>query len=281
MNIDEVQIVGGPLVLAMPDEVDSLESRLWIKFPDGYREYVTRLGEGVLGGSLVRIYPPWRVEKELSKWRRRIAKYWFWDEGREVLPKDRAVECVIVGDTLNGDELVFHPGRHDRLFVLPSDGERVFMAGSDLPSAVEWMCGSGELVEPFSERRFEPFDSRTQEGDRGASPGQASDPEGESLDEIIELGRRWAERHAARKACQKELRQHTGQGKSGKLVEEAIILEGNFPCAPGYAIKYSIVDKPSGLEVGVFRGSITGDSSGSAYEPNQGNLAKLRGQSGS
>src|SRR4051794_17604853 len=118
MKIDEVQIVGGPLVLAMPEDVDSLESRLWIEFPDGYREYVTRLGEGVLGGSLVRIYPPWRVEKELRTWRRRIAKYWFWDEGREVLPKDRAVECVIVGDTVNGDDLVFYPGRHDRLFVL-------------------------------------------------------------------------------------------------------------------------------------------------------------------
>ena len=162
MKIEDVHLVGKPLVLATADDVDDLASRFWITVPPGYREYVTRLGEGVLGGSLVRIYPPWRIEKELPEWRRRISKYWFWDEGREVLPKERAAECVIVGDTLNGDELLFHPNRPSRLFVLPHDSGQVFDAGGDLLAAVEWMCASGELVEPFDERNFEPFDSRPQ-----------------------------------------------------------------------------------------------------------------------
>ena len=65
MNIEDIQAIGKPLVLATAAEVDELSSRLWITFPSGYLEYVTRLGEGVLGGSFVRIYPPWRIEKEL------------------------------------------------------------------------------------------------------------------------------------------------------------------------------------------------------------------------
>jgi hypothetical protein len=100
---------GEPLVRADLSEVRNLEAQLWISFPDGYTEYVTMLGEGVLGGTFVRIYPPWRIARELEAWRSRIRKYWFWDAGREVLPKERAVECVIIGDTWDGDELVFHP----------------------------------------------------------------------------------------------------------------------------------------------------------------------------
>src|SRR5947209_4595049 len=89
MKIEDVTVVGGPPVLASSADVDALEARLWVTFPAGYRQYVTRLGEGVLGGSFVRIYPPWRVEKELAEWRRRINKHWFWDEPPQLLPKER------------------------------------------------------------------------------------------------------------------------------------------------------------------------------------------------
>jgi hypothetical protein len=158
LKLDDIRVIGKPLVKADPADVDALEARLWFTFPAGYREFVTRLGEGVLGGSFVRIYPPWRIEKELDGWRRRIEQYWFWDAGRELLPKERALECVILGDTTNGDELVFHPTRPGRLLVLPRDSEEIFEPGGDLLSAIEWMCSSGELIEPFSERDFELFD---------------------------------------------------------------------------------------------------------------------------
>jgi len=171
LTFEEIQIVGKPLVLATTAEVDALASRLWITLPSGYREYVTRLGEGTLGGSFVRIYPPWRIEKELAEWRRRINKYWFWDDGRELLLKERALECVIIGDTVNGDELTFHPSRPNRLFILPRDSGRIFDVGGDLLAAIEWVCTSGELVEPFDERNFEPYDSRAEsEGAEAEGP---------------------------------------------------------------------------------------------------------------
>jgi hypothetical protein len=282
LDVDEVEIVASPLVLASPADVDALEAALWVTLPVGYREYMTRLGEGILGSLFVfvRVYPPWRVEKELADWRRRIGRHWVWDAGREVLPRGRAVECVIVGDTLNGDQLVFHPGRPGHLFVLPRRSGRVFDAGPDLLAAVEWMCGSGELCEPFPERRFNPFDTRTEPGGGSATPGRVPDPEGESLDDIMELGRRWAERHAARDKFQSELRRHAGEDRTSAPVYEGIILEGSFLCRRGYAVEHSIIDKPSGLEVGVFRGWLTSNSIGSSYKPNRTNLTKLREQGG-
>src|SRR5215470_20424765 len=109
---EKVTVLGGPLVLSPPSEVDEAEAQLGIRFPFGYHEYVTQFGEGVLGGSYVRIYPPRRIlsgANNLAEWRRRIGQYWFWDGASDVLTKEQAMEAVIIGDTLDGDELIVHP----------------------------------------------------------------------------------------------------------------------------------------------------------------------------
>jgi hypothetical protein len=263
MKIDDVKPTKKSLTLARAGDVDALEATLWVTFPPGYRDYVTRLGEGTLA-STVRIYPPWRVEKELGDSRRRINKYWFWDDGCDVLPKERALECIVVGDTLNGDELVFHPARPGGLLILPRDSETVFEAGNDLLSAVEWMLMSEELGGPVEGREFEPFDSR-EEG--GAASEDSGDPEGESLEAIVEMARRWGERHAARKAAQKAAKAQAKKGQETKRLYEAVVLDGEFTYGSGYTVAYAINDKSSGKTVGVFRWHSDGDSEGSSFEP--------------
>jgi hypothetical protein len=47
---DNITVIRSPLVLSTPAEVDAAEAHLGIRFPTGYREYVTKFGEGVLGG---------------------------------------------------------------------------------------------------------------------------------------------------------------------------------------------------------------------------------------
>jgi hypothetical protein len=157
---DRYKIVGDKLFQSTSKEVDEAEGQLGILFPSGYREYVTVFGEGVLGGSYIRIYPPDRILRELPEWRKRIDEYWFWDAGHKVLTKEEALQSVIVGDTLAGDELIVHPGRSDSIFVLPRQFEDIFVAGDRLPAAIEWLCSSGTLCEPFSDRNFEPFSTR-------------------------------------------------------------------------------------------------------------------------
>lgn len=160
---ENVIVVGGPLVLSPPAEVDAAEAQLGIRFPAGYREYVTRFGEGILGGVYIRVYPPRRILSginNLAEWRERIGQYWFWDAGRDVLTRERAVESVILGDTYDGDELVVHPDNPERIYVLPRHSAAIHVAGDGLPAAIEWLCSAGVLTEAFTERNFEPFDSR-------------------------------------------------------------------------------------------------------------------------
>jgi predicted DNA-binding WGR domain protein len=156
LDLDKVKILSKPLFLATDKEVDALEEKLGITMPQGYREYVKTLGEGILGGTFVRVYGPGTIAKELVPWRKRIKQYWFWDQGSAVLTKQRAVESVIVGDTLQGDELIFHAEEPDRLLVLPRHKDKIFVAGSTLLEAVEWLCGSGTLTRRFKEREFQP-----------------------------------------------------------------------------------------------------------------------------
>jgi hypothetical protein len=266
LKIEHVQVVGKPLVSATAADVDALASRLWITFPSGYREYITRLGEGLLGGSFVRIYPPWRIEKELAQWRRRINRYWFWDKGQKLLPKERALECVIIGDTVNGDELVFHPTRPNRLLILPRDSEHVFDAGGDLLAAIEWICSSGKLVEPFDERDFEPFDSRDV-AESEESEETSADPEGESLDDIVELAEQWAKRHRAREAARKQLRRQIPRGAKAELIYEGILTDGPSKSDVGYGVEWRVFDKARGKPLGVFRWVMGDGHVSSSYEP--------------
>lgn len=158
---ENVTVTGGPLVLSQESEVDEAEAQLGIRFPTGYREFVTRFGEGELG--YIRVYPPRRILSglnNLAEWRQRVEEYWFWDDGKDVLTKEQVLQSVIIGDTLGGDELIVHPNNAERVYVLPRDSEDIFIAGDGLPAAIEWVCASGELVEPFAEREFEAFDTR-------------------------------------------------------------------------------------------------------------------------
>jgi hypothetical protein len=154
---DNVKVVG----VARPvqsGEVDAAEKALGVSFPDGYREYVQKFGRGSLG-HYVRIYAPADIVRggnSVAEWRKRIDEYWFWDSGP--LKKEKALECIIIGDTFDGDELVFHPSDRNRLYVLPRNEEKSFVAGTGLIQAIEWLCGSGVLTEAISQRDFEPFD---------------------------------------------------------------------------------------------------------------------------
>jgi len=161
---ENITVIGSPLVLSTPAEVDAAEAHLGMRFPTGYREYVTKFGEGVLGGSYIRIYPPHRIlggtSNNLLQWRQRISDYWFWDLGRDVLTKEEALQSVIIGDSLDGDELIVHPSNPERVFVLPRNRHEIYVAGDGLPGAIEWLCSSGTLTEAFDERNFEPFNTR-------------------------------------------------------------------------------------------------------------------------
>ncbi len=239
MKIDDIKPTSKKLFRIPADEIESLESSLWITLPDGYRDYMTRLGDGVLG-SFVRIYTPAKIRRELNEWRERVNKHWFWNKGKKLLPKDRALECMLVGDTTSGDELVFHPNRPGKLFVLPSESEQIYDAGNNLTAAIEWACSSGKLVEPFSDWTFEPSDSKKESKQKAKKSSQAGEGAGESIGEIAKRGRDWMNRNAVAKLAKKQLKVFLDPGQELKLVQEGIGWALN---EPAYVAVFKIKEK--------------------------------------
>jgi len=274
VNVSDVNVVHEPLVLVASSEVDALESDLWIKLPPGYHEFVTKLGEGELSG-FVRVYSPRQIRDELPEWRRRIGRYWFWKESEELLPKERAIECVILADTLNGDELVYHQGRPESLFVMPRDTNTVTELGNDFLVAIDWMCSSGELTEPISEREFEPLDaSSMQDGSAEAAP--AIDPEGETLDDLIGICKAWGKRRDVRKLAKQDLKKYLKPGCKSQKIYEGLLWEGDGTHGDGYVIAYSIDDEATRLQLSTFHFHKTDECQGSGYVPNKVNQQKLK-----
>ncbi len=146
-------------MLVTPAEVDDLETRLSVRVPAGYREYVTQLGEGSLN-TFVRVLPPWRILKELTEHQGMMAGFWFWESDTVAFGQEEAMESIAIADTLDGDVIVFHPSDPGRLIILPRNDERLYARGPDLLETINWVC-SGRVLRSFGPSRyFEPFDSR-------------------------------------------------------------------------------------------------------------------------
>jgi hypothetical protein len=126
VRLDDIHLVTERLVRSTDAEVSEAEAQLGTRFPPGFRNWMTTLGAGILC-DLVRVYPLpdllGLVVDALARWR----EYDFWDEGRDVLAREALLESIVVADTLNGDEAIFHP-RQSR-GVVPAATPR----GADLP----------------------------------------------------------------------------------------------------------------------------------------------------
>src|SRR5262245_11207245 len=150
--------VRGAIVPVSDAEVDELELELGVRMPDGYRDYVTTLGEGGLD-DLVRVLPPWQIRARLDEHRARMAAYWFWRGGVESFGQDEAMTSFPVADTMNGDAIAFVSG-DPRLFVLPRDSDDVVVGSDGFLGLMEWVCRGGLGHRPATGRSFEPWDSR-------------------------------------------------------------------------------------------------------------------------
>jgi hypothetical protein len=147
------------LTLADIDEIHSVEAKLNVSFPDGYREYVTTLGLGeYIYNAVIRIDMPSAILLDHREYQESLEEYWFWEEGGDVLSKERAVECIRISDTVGGDTIIFHPSNSKKLFLLPHDEEIIYKIGSNLYEAIDWVCVEWDLVvgnaEKLPEQRY-------------------------------------------------------------------------------------------------------------------------------
>lgn len=76
MKIEDISVVMGHARPVTAEAVSEAEAALGVTFPTGYREYVTTLGSGVLGGSYVRVYLPGDIVRNLGEFRQRWDELW-------------------------------------------------------------------------------------------------------------------------------------------------------------------------------------------------------------
>jgi hypothetical protein len=100
---------------------------------------MTTLGAGIFGG-LVRVHRLPDLLLLVVEARARWREYYFWDEGRDVLPREAVLEAVVVADTLDGDEAIFHPSDPAGLYLLPRNEERIYRMGARFEDALECLC---------------------------------------------------------------------------------------------------------------------------------------------
>ncbi len=144
MPFENVKIIDSPLHLATPAEVGEAESRLKLRFPPGYREYVTLLGDGAFC-QYVRVWMPSVILTECKDYQTAWNKLFAWNKRPDVLPAEKVVESIIVADTYCGDEIVFHPDNPNQLFLLPPDDEEMIdKLGNSLDEALDRLCNSSE-----------------------------------------------------------------------------------------------------------------------------------------
>jgi hypothetical protein len=174
--LDAVEIREGPRVLATDADVDAIQRTLGTRMPDGYRAYVTRLGEGALN-DMVRVLPPWSVLDQLAEHQGLMAAYWRWEPGRTSFDQEYAMDSIPVADTVVGDMVAIHPDDPGKIIVLPRDGDRLYARGPDLLEVVNWML-SGRVIGSAGPRRyFVPYDSRTDPDWPVRRPRPATAPE--------------------------------------------------------------------------------------------------------
>ncbi|MDR0195205.1 MAG: SMI1/KNR4 family protein [Myroides sp.] len=142
------------LFLPTAEDINNCEQQLGFSFEEDYNTFMRQYGTGILGGTYIRIYSPTRITKGQSEWLERVTQYYFWEDGEDILTKEQVLESICIGDTLDGDEIIFYQNQY---YVLPRYEENIYALGATLNDAIEWLCTAGILTKAFVEREFEPF----------------------------------------------------------------------------------------------------------------------------
>jgi hypothetical protein len=147
MIFDEVQVISTHIQPIPLSEVERVEHLLGVQLPEGYIAFITRFGVGRYC-DLFRIYAPNQILEEYTKHRdfwkvwyytdTEGKQHWFFEGSEALLNESQLQESIIVGDSVDGDELVFYPAQPDRIYVLPRHSDRISWVKADFSDLHHW-----------------------------------------------------------------------------------------------------------------------------------------------
>jgi hypothetical protein len=133
-----------PIVRA---EVKQIEAHLGIQLPLGYTEFITQFGIGLYCG-FFRIYSPEQIKQQYfdqrKLWDRQYfidnlgIRHWFFEGSEDILSETELQESFVIGDSMDGDNLVFYPPHPDKIYILPRHLTAITWVKADLSDLHWW-----------------------------------------------------------------------------------------------------------------------------------------------
>lgn len=157
---NKIIIEESPAVMASDAEIRAFEKRMQIALPPDQQYFLKTLGEGVLYNHF-RIFGLDKIEDEAQEFQRRWQEYFLWNSPDSALVKDHMANCIIVGDTFNGDELALSRDYPLELFYFPQDLESIVKLGSSLEQAISSLAHKlATEIEGYPEDERDEWDLR-------------------------------------------------------------------------------------------------------------------------
>lgn len=140
MDFDQIILISPHIQPVPQSEIDRLESHFGFAMPLGYKDWMTQLGIGMYCDEFV-IYEPKRIlkwhEQEAIR-RSNRAKYeyperdhWIYEGSEHILNEAQVEDCIVIGASLGGDQIVIFPPRPDKLYILPRHSNEILEIAAD------------------------------------------------------------------------------------------------------------------------------------------------------
>jgi hypothetical protein len=147
VSFDQVRVISKHIQPVSLAEVEQLEIRLGIRLPDGYRGFITHFGRGIYCDTF-RIYAPQEILDKYERYRHDWAtlfyhesegqRRWHYTGSESVLNGAQLAQSLIIGDSIDGDKLVFYPAQPDKVFILPRHDLKITFVSADLSDLHLW-----------------------------------------------------------------------------------------------------------------------------------------------
>ncbi len=124
-----------PAILASEEDIQAFEARMQIVLPADHRDFLKIFGEGVVFNHF-RVFGLDKIMAEAKVFQLRWQEYFLWEDSNSALKIDQMGNCIIIGDSFNGDELVVSRDYPGEVFYFPQDKHQILGLGPSLESAL-------------------------------------------------------------------------------------------------------------------------------------------------
>ena len=150
---ENTYLVTDKLITFSEEEVDAAEAQLGTRLPEGYQEYMARLGAGEYCG-YINVFPPQTIVNNQLGGKPPLEEFCqSWDGTEFGLSAERLARANLLATSIDGDWVIFETGTFDAVYGLPRDEQVVVKAGTTFMDALTW------LYEPEGRPRFRYFNS--------------------------------------------------------------------------------------------------------------------------